>query len=53
MQNQIKPPALNDNMSREELAKRVEEMTATDSDTNPVDETFLDGYENRTFSHVG
>ena len=41
MQNQIKPPALNDNMSREELAERVAEMMVANNDMNPVDESFL------------
>ncbi len=52
MQNRLKPPALNDNMSQEELAKRFEEMMATNSDMDTVDESVPHNHENQTLSHI-
>ena len=45
MQNQTKPPALNEHMSKEEMAERVAEMLATGSDMEPIDETFLKSHQ--------
>ena len=36
MQNRIKPLALNDNMSREEMADRVAEMMVASSDMDSI-----------------
>ena len=52
MQNQIKPPALNDNMSREEMADRVAEMMSASSDMDPIDETFLKNHRQDDISRI-
>ena len=52
MQNQIKPPALKDNMTLTEMSKRVAEMMAAGSDMKPVDESFIKVYDKNKESSI-
>ena len=52
MQNKFIVPGINDNASKEELAKQIAEMMAAKSDMDPVDVSFWEN-DNITQRMVG